>query len=227
MELNEMRSMWQAYDHKLEKTLKLNLHVLELVQTQKVRSKLTPLLWQRGIEIAFHSIAIVLLLAFLYNNFTLLPYAASAIVLIAFYMVAFVNCVKQINIINQMNYSDDIVTLQSSLLMLRTNFVNHSRLAVLCIPTFLAYPVVVSKAIKDLNIRMFADFDIIAHSNGHWWTAQLVASIVLIPACIWFYKQVTYKNIHKQWVKDFIQRSSGKRVTKAMEFINELQSLKK
>jgi hypothetical protein len=74
---------------------------------------------------------------------------------------------------------------------------------------------------------MFADFDIIAHSNGHWWTAPLVASIVLIPACFWFYKQVTYKNIHKQWVKDFIQRSSGKRITKAMEFINELQSLKK
>jgi RNA polymerase sigma-70 factor (ECF subfamily) len=33
--------------------------------------------------------------------------------------------------------------------------------------------------------------------------------------------------INKQWVKDFIQRSSGKRITKAMEFINELQSLKK
>src|SRR6185295_5125389 len=165
MELTDMKSMWRAYDNKLEKTLKLNLHFLELIQTQKVRSKLTPLLWFRGIELAFHSMAIVLLLTFLYHNFTLPPYAASAIVLIAFYVVASVNCIKQINILNRMNYSDDIVTLQSSLLMLKTNFVNHARLAVLCIPTFLAYPVVVSKAIKDFNINIFRDFDIIAQSN--------------------------------------------------------------
>jgi DNA-directed RNA polymerase specialized sigma24 family protein len=40
-------------------------------------------------------------------------------------------------------------------------------------------------------------------------------------------KEIDRSIIHKQWVKDFIQRSSGKRITKAMEFINELQSLKK
>ena len=226
MELNEIRSIWQAYDSKLEKTLKLNQHCLEIIQSHNVKSKLAPLFWHRIIELTLHTIALFLLVGFLYMNFFEFRYAASAVLLIAFYMVAIVNCLKQINIIRQMDYSNDIVSIQSSLVMLQTNIINHARLAVLCIPTFLAYPVVVSKAIADFNIKTFGDFDIIAQSHGSWWTAQLAASIVLIPLCIWFYREVSYKNIHKEWVKNTIEKYAGTRVKKAMQFIKELESLK-
>jgi hypothetical protein len=97
---------------------------------------------------------------------------------------------------------------------------------VLCIPTFLAYPVVVSKALKDFHLTIFGDFDIIEASRGNWWTAQFFSTIVLIPLCLWVYKQISYKNIHKEWVKDFIQKSSGTRVRKCIEFMSELESLK-
>jgi hypothetical protein len=226
MELNEIKSMWRTYDTKLDKALKLNLHCIQLLQTQKMKSKLTPLLWQRAFEIILHSIAIFLLFAFLYKNFFQFPYAASAIILIAFYAIAFINSLKQLIIIKRMDYSNDVVTIQSSLVMLETHIVNYARLVVLCIPAFLAFPVVISKAIIDLNLKAFADFNIITQSHGSWWTAQLAATIVLIPLCIWFYMQVSYKNVHKKWVKDFIQKSSGRRVRKAIEFINELESLK-
>ncbi len=36
MELSEMKSIWQAYDEKLERSLKLNLHCLEVLQAQKL-----------------------------------------------------------------------------------------------------------------------------------------------------------------------------------------------
>jgi hypothetical protein len=226
MELDELKSMWQSYDAKLEKNLKLNLRCVELLQTQKVRSKLAPLFWGRVAEVSFHGLAIVLLLLFLAYNLSEFPYAASAVLLLCFYGVATWNCIKQMKIIKQMDYSNDIVSIQSSLVMLQTNIVNHARLAVLCIPTFLAYPVVVSKAIADLNITSMAEFDIIAKSNGEWWMAQLVASIVLVPLCVWFYSQVTYRNMDKKLVRDFIEKTSGTRVRKAMEFVKELEQLK-
>jgi hypothetical protein len=226
MELSELKSMWQTYDAKIEKTLKLNQRFLEVMQSQKVKSKLTPLLWQRIIELAFHSAAIALLSVFLYWNFYHFPYAASAVLLIAFYTVALLNCIKQIRIIKQMDYSNDVISIQSSLVILKTNLLNYARLTVLCLPAFLAYPVVVSKAFKDLHLKIFGDFDIIAASHGNWWTAQFISTIVLIPLCIWVYKQVSYKNIHKEWVKEFIQMSSGTRVRKSIEFMNELESLK-
>jgi hypothetical protein len=226
MELNELKSMWHTYDAKIEKTLKLNQRFFEIMQSQKVKSRLTPLLWQRIIELAFHTAAIVLLSIFLYWNFYELPYAASAVLLIAFYSVALVNCIKQIRIIKQMDYSNDLVSIQSSLVILQTNLLNYARLTILCIPAFLAYPVVVSKALKDFHLKSFGNFDIIAASNGNWWTAQFFSTIVLIPLCIWVYKEISYKNIHKEWVKDFIQISSGKRVRKSIEFMNELESLR-
>ena len=51
--------------------------------------------------------------------------------------------------------------------------------------------------------------------------------IVLVPLGIWFYKEVTYKNIERKWVKNFIEKSSGKRVAKALGFLKELQDLKR
>jgi hypothetical protein len=227
MELNEIKSMWKAYDNKLEKTLQFNERFVSLIQTQKVKSKIEPMFWHRIVEISFHSIALLLLFGFLYVNFSDFPYAASAVLLIAFYTVAIINCAKQISIIKGMDFSNDIVNIQSSLVMLQTNLLNHARLAVLCIPTFLAYPVVISRAIADLHLNFFSDFDIIRQSNGSWWTAQLVSSIVLIPLCTWFYTQISYRNLHKKFVKDFIEKSSGKRVTKAMQFVKELDDLKR
>lgn len=226
MELNEMKSLWLAYDLKLDKALKLNQHFLELMQGQKVRSKLAPLFWQKVAEVVLQAASIVLLMMFLYYNFSQMPYAFSAIVLIAFYTVAFLNSFKQLMIIKRMDYSNDIVTIQSGLVMLESRTLNYAKMVILCIPAFLAFPPVVTKAIIDLHLTSVVHFDIITASHRSWWKAQLASSIVLIPLCVWVYMQLSYKNINKKWVKDFIQRSSGKRVKKAMEFINELESLK-
>ncbi|HEY4325088.1 MAG TPA: hypothetical protein VGN20_13915 [Mucilaginibacter sp.] len=226
MELDELKELWIANDAKLEKSVKLNEQSIALIQAQKVASKLAPLYRQRVIECIFHSIAIVLLIGFLFKNIFEFPYAMSAIALLVFYVTTLINALKQIKLIKNMDFSKDLSTMQSSLVMLQTHVINYAKLSVLFIPTFLAYPVVLTKVIKDFHIKAMADFDIIAKSNGSWWTLELVALIVLVPLGIWFYKEVNYKNMHKKWVKDFIQKSSGTRVVKALEFLKELQTLK-
>ncbi|MEP7324158.1 MAG: hypothetical protein ABI761_19670 [Saprospiraceae bacterium] len=226
MELDELKTMWQSNDIKLEKNLTLNERNIELIQAQKVASKLSPLYRQRIVECIFHSIAIVLLIGFIFMNMSELPYVLSAIALLAFYMTTLFNALKQITLIKNIDFTKDLATLQSSLVLLQTHIVNYAKLTILFIPTFLAYPTIITKVIKDFNIKALADFDIIAKSNGSWWTLELVALIILVPLGIWFYREVSYKNMDKQWVRNFIQKSSGTRVTKALEFLKELQSLK-
>ena len=226
MELDELKTMWLSNDAKLDKRLKLNEQNIELIQTQKVASKLTSLYRQRVFECIFHSAAIVLLIGFLFKNITEFPYAVSAIALLAFYVTTFISAIKQINLIKNMDFNKDLATMQSSLVMLQTHVINYAKLTVLFIPSFLAYPTILTKIIKDFDIKALADFDIIAKSNGSWWTLELVALIILVPLGIWFYNEVTYKNMDKKWVKNFIQKSSGARVAKALEFLKELQDLK-
>lgn len=220
MELHELKSIWQAYDNKLEKSLKLNLHCLQTIQAQKVKSKLTPLLWLRIFEVLLHVGTIYWLTGFLYRHFFQIQYAVSAMVVILFFTMAFINCIRQVIIIKQMDYSNDIVSIQSSLIVLRTHLINYVKLSFLCLPTFLAYPIIGFKAGWDL--------DIVAHFHHNWWTAQIVFSVLMIPVCIWLYKQVSYKNMHKKWVRNLIVQSLGSgSVGKAIEVVNEIEDLKR
>ena len=226
MELDELKANWQSNNEKLEKSLRFNEQNIELIRAKKVASKLKPLYLQRMIECIFHSIAIVLLLCFLVSHIAELPYAMSALALLVFYVTTLVNAIKQISLIRKIDFNQDLATMQSSLVILQTHIVDYAKLAVLFIPTFLAYPVILTQVIKDFNIKALAEFDIIEKSNGAWWTLELVGLIVLIPLGVWFYKEVTYKNIGRKWVKNFIEKSSGKRVAGALEFLKELQDLK-
>jgi hypothetical protein len=226
MELDELITMWQANEEKINKAVQLNVKTLELVLAQKVKSALTSLLLQRIVELSFHSIAIILLLVFLVYNIGQLPYALSAIALVVFYGFLFMNCYRQIQIIRSIDNNKNIVSMQQSLMSIQTHLLNFIRLTVLCIPTFLSYPVVVSKAFTDLNITIFGDFDLVKRTNGSWWYAELVAYLILIPLGVWFYRQVSIKNIQKPWVARVIRRSSSARVTKAIEYLNELDNLK-
>lgn len=226
MELDELKTLWQSNGQKLEKVLKLNEQQIEQIQKQKVSSNLTPLFRQRVIECVFHIAAIVLLSGFLFKNFNETPYALSAFALLVFYAATLINALKQIGIIKSMDFNDDLATMQSSLVMLQTHIVNYARMAILFIPTFLAYPTIITKIIKDYDIKFMSDFDIIAKSDGNWWILQFWMFIILIPLGVWFYNEVNYKNIDKAWVRNFIQKSSGKRVSKALEFLKELQDSK-
>jgi hypothetical protein len=227
MELNEIKSMWLSYENKLQTALKLNRHCLEFILAQRLRSQLTPLLWHRIIEVALHISAAALLFIFIIKNLSGPLYVMSAGMLLIFYTVAIVMCFKQIKAIRKIDYSKDIVTIQSLLVTLQTHLLNHARVAALCIPVFLAYPMVVSKAIRDFHLTGLQFMDIQNGYTGDWWSVQFKITIVLIPLCIWFYRETSYKNINKHWVKLFIQKTSGTRVRKAIEFVNEIEELKR
>lgn len=88
MELTEIKSLWQSYDRKLEKSLQLNLRCLELIQAQKVKSKLKPLFWQRVAETMIHIVVVYWLIGFLYSNVSEWPLALSALSLLVFFGIA-------------------------------------------------------------------------------------------------------------------------------------------
>jgi hypothetical protein len=226
MELDELIKIWHANETKITKAIQLNLKTLDLIISQKVKSALKSLWWQRIIELSFHSIALILLSAFLIGNITQLRYAMSAAVLIAFYIFLFANSLKQIQILAAIEKNKDIVSMQKSLMKIQIHLLLFIRLSVLCIPVFLSYPIVVSKAFTDLNITIFGDFDILNTTSGGWWYAEMIAYLILVPLGLWFYKQVTAKNIHKKWVARIIKKSSSARVARSIEYLNELDELK-
>src|SRR5580765_5263513 len=130
MELDELKEVWHSNNTKLEKSLKLNEQSVERIQALKLTSKLAPLYKQRVVECIFHAAAILILLVFLFKNIFEFRYAASAIVLLGFYTITFLHTLKQIRIIKNIDFSKDLATIQSSLVILQTHMLNYARLSV-------------------------------------------------------------------------------------------------
>ena len=227
MDLVNLEAAWQSCDARLSKTIRLNLHYIQQLQTEKIRSGINPLFWYRIIELFFHVLAIVLLTIFLVHNLDQTKYAFSAIALLAFYIVASIMCLLQLVIIQRIDYSNDIVLIQGSILKLRTHMINSMRLAVLFIPAFVGFPLVVSKTINDLQLYSLHFMDLESQYPGDWWQIQKLCVVVLTPLCILFYLLVNEKNIHRPWVHKTIRNTAGRRLTKALEALRDLDDLKK
>src|SRR5689334_16673002 len=121
MELDELVTAWQANDAKIQQAVKLNASTLDRILSQKLKSALKSLLWQRIIELGFHAVALIFLLLFLIINRNQLPYALSAIALLAFYGYLFVNCLEQIRIILRLDSNKNVLSMQSSLMKIQTH----------------------------------------------------------------------------------------------------------
>jgi len=217
MELNEFKNIWQQYDNKLESSLKLNQRCLEMIQAQKTRSKLAPLMRIRVFEMIAHAVAIWWLAGFLLRYYAEWKFALSAVVLIGFFILSFITCLKQVIIFRRIDYSDDIITIQSAMVMLQTHNADYVRLGFLWIPTYMAYPLIFFKAVGGIDISQV---------GADWWMAQLIFSGLLLFPCLWIYRQLNYRNIHKPWVNKWLQALSGKHITNAMRFVREMESIK-
>jgi hypothetical protein len=121
-------------------------------------------------------------------------------------------------LLRKINYSDDILKIQAKLSKLQSLIVDYVRLAFLAIPTYLAYPIIGFKALGNLDITQF---------NTLWWIVNLIFTLLLIPVCIWFYNQISSRNIHKKWIRFLIEQFSNSAVTKAMEFTKEMEEIKR
>lgn len=226
MEIEELKTMWQLHENRLERTTRLNLHTLEMVQSHRAKSALKPLYVQNLIVLTLHSIVIIGLVLFILYHFSEAPYAISGLVLLGYYILLFINAYRQIAEINFVEQGNDVVNMQSALARLKTHMLDFMRLSVLTIPAFLSFPVVVPKALADLNSTIFEGFNIIEQTNGNWWLVEVIVFSVMIPGGIWFYKQVTPKNINKKWVRRIIEKASSKNVGKAVQYLNELEEIK-
>lgn len=216
METSELKNIWKAHDNILDKSMKLNMLCIETIQSQKSKSKLKPLLILRIIESIVLIKIILFLFGFLYDYLSDIPVAISSVILIIYSVYALFLCSAQIIIIAQINYSDSVTEIQKKLSLLQIHILDYFRLTFLMIPFWLIYPII--------GFKLIAEVDII-NEMPYWWLISQI--IILMPLSLYAFKQVSYKNIHKRWVRFLINNAGGKSVTKAMEFLKVLDEFKR
>ena len=65
MEIEELKMMWQAHEIKLEKSTAINLQTLGMIQSQRVKSAIKPLLLKNILVLTSHTLTMVALIIFI------------------------------------------------------------------------------------------------------------------------------------------------------------------
>jgi len=203
-----LKQLWKAQDEKLEKSLQLNLFLLNSMQKDKAKSKLDKLARFKFFAVVLGVIWCAFLALLMYgNNFNNIYFELSVGAIFLFSLYACVVYIQQIIFIKKLDYSDSIISTQKKLAQLQLSTINTTRVVLLQLP---------------FHTTWFYTHQLVMHDL----TFQLVSfPITLLFAflAIWMYKNMKAENMHKKWLRTFMNMGPEyKSVTEASAFLSEI-----
>ena len=213
MEDITLKNLWKAQDEKLDRTMKLNLYLLESLQKQKAESKLNSLARFKGWVVVLGIIWILFLGLLIYGNqLKNIYFTISVSIILLFNIFAVAVYIKHIALIRQLDYSESITNTQKKLSKLQASTFNLRFL-------FLQTP---------FYTTWFWSTGMINGSGIKFWLISVPITLAFTALSIWVYKNLTLENMHKKWVRSLINSTpEHTSVFKAIDFLNEIEEFKK
>ncbi|MEP6928114.1 MAG: hypothetical protein ABI834_10780 [Ginsengibacter sp.] len=219
MEDIQLQNLWKAYDEKLEdakilnmKSLALNFESFAMLQHIKAKAKLRSLLLSKILCIVFGVLFIWIVLEILFRYYRNPYFTVSAGCIVLITSITILDYIRQIFIIADMDYSDSLVQTQQKLVFLQTSIIRSVRVSFLQLPFYGTF---------------YITQEMIRSGGATFWIFMSIFTGAFITIALFLYKNISYKNISKGWVRSLLNGSDWKSVTKAMEFINEIEEFKK
>lgn len=218
MEDTELTELLKTFDDKLAQANSLNLKLAEEVEVQKSVSVLKDLNSYRVVELVIGIIVAMFLGSFLYDNRESRSLVMSAGILLFFTFVSIFGCIRQLILLSKFDCSQSVTQNQATLISLQTHHINYFRLTILQFPFYLAYILV--------GFKIFFNVEIWQTGNRNWLISNLLISLVLVPISIWLFRKLQLVNLHVKWVRAVFEFSGGQQVSKAIEFLDQIQKFK-
>jgi hypothetical protein len=212
MNTDEFIQIWKAYDARLERSLQLNLRLLQDMQTQKARTQLNSLLLPRTITIVLGLLWELLLGVVLYHVWGQVIMAVSVGVFFICTGYAIIDCIKDIVVIKQISLVDSIRETQEKMAALQRSMIRNTRLMWLQLPFWTTF-FVSNAMIRDGGIR--------------FWLIQVPVTACFTVLTVFLYRNIIQENMAgKRWVRGFLQGCGALTVARAMHFIKEVEEFK-
>ncbi|WP_316791503.1 hypothetical protein [Pedobacter frigoris] len=211
MEELDIKQLWSSYDAKLERSLALNLRVMKELQTQKAEHKLRAFRKNQVIGVILGVVWIAFLVFLVVNTLDNIYFVISVGFIILFNVFATFAYIRHIVMLAEVNIEDSITESQRKITEIQSSFTNVGRILVLQTPFYCTF---------------WYNQELVANAGIGFWLIQLVIVSFFTFGSIFLFKKLTYKNIHVKWVKAALESFGGKTLTKAMEFLNEIEEYK-
>lgn len=211
MEERDIKQLWSSFDVQLERSLALNLRMLKELQTQKAESKLRSFRRNQVTGVILGVIWIAFLVFLVVNTLHNIYFVISVGSIILFNIFATAAYIRHLVMLAEVNIEDSVTESQRKITEIQSSFANVGRILVLQAPFYCTF---------------WYNSDLVANAGMGFWLIQLVIVSFFIFISIYLFKKLTYKNRHIKWVKAALESFGGKTLTKAMDFLNEIEEYK-
>ncbi|HTQ65199.1 MAG TPA: hypothetical protein VMI12_10395 [Puia sp.] len=219
MEDIEIKNMWKAYNKMIEESKVLNLQswvlnlrCFETLQAQKAKTNLRSLILPKIVVVILGLgwvLFLAMMLSWLHSQIMI---AISLMVIIALTIVSIVIYIQNIAVIAQINYTDSIIETQKKIAFLQSSILSSIRIGWLQLPFY---------------TTCYISNNLLRNGSVLFWIIQVSVTILFAWLAVYLFRNISLKNSDKKWVKQFLKGYGLSRVSKAMDFIEEIEQFKK
>ncbi len=218
MEALELKKIMEAYDNKLDKTLRLNKSSMNELQLEKPQNSTKKILRYRIFEVVIFSFLAIFSGWYIANNLDQTHLVISGIILHVFTLVALVGSIGQIVLLQQIDFSKPIVEIRKKIELVNSHGLLFVKLIFLSVPVWWSYAIVAIDLFLGADLYLYLDPDFVLR--------YLVINFLLIIPLLWVFYKLSYKNLHIKWVRKTIRLCTGTKTMKALEFLNDIEEFK-
>ncbi|SHM02025.1 hypothetical protein [Mucilaginibacter sp. OK098] len=211
MEELDIKQLWQAYDAKLERSLQLNQKIIKEIQTQKAESNINAFKRNQVAGVVIGILWILFLVFWTIVGYRNIYFAGSMGLIALFNIFAVATYIRHLALLSQVNITDSITGAQQKLATIQSSLNNSGRIMILQAPLWCTF---------------WYNQQLVDHGGATFWLINLAVVSFFVILSVYLYQKLTYKNIHIKWVKAFIEGFGGKKLIKAMEFLNDIEEYK-
>lgn len=213
MELDELKSAWQALDRRLEQHNAINLQLFKDGKTDKVRSSLRPLFWGQVAQILFALLPIALAALLWMTGPQGIAVIAAGVVLHAYGVVTIMAAGVVLAQIAKIDYAAPVLQIQTQLARLRTLYIRSGMLAGL--PWWFLWIVVL------MVFSGLGDVNLLAKAPSLVWSALGIGAAGLLAT--WWFHRWSRRPERAEFGRKMDDSLTGGSLRKALAQLEELK----
>jgi len=219
MEAVELKKIMEAYDNKLDKTLRLNLSSMETLQLEKSQKSTQKNLRYRIFEVLIFGFFAIFFGWYIAHHLHQPHLVLSGVIVHVFALVALVGSIGQVVLLQQIDFLKPIVEIRKKIELVNAHELLFVKLIFLSAAVWWAYAIVAIDLFLGVDLYLYLDADFVLR--------YLVMNFLLIIPLLWFFHKLSYKNLHIKWVRKTMKFFTGRKTMKALESLNDIEHFKK
>jgi len=216
MELQDLKEIWNEYDKKLDKSIRLNTGVLKEIKMEQMKSRTHRISIGGVVELVLNAIVVLWLGSFIADHIGILRFVVPAVVLDVAAIALLIASVYPLVVLKQLDYGEPLLVIQKKLGALRALKIQTTKWVFVS-------AVLVWTPLLIVGLKALFGVDAYVYLGSAYLIASLVAGFVVIAIAIGISKRYGNRIEHSPFMQRLMDDISGRNLNAARAYISEIQ----